>query len=207
MVLASLLFIIVIGLLSVMGARRVLKQDDLISELHELRQFKAVSRALITDFNLEALVEDSTHYGLFLREQYSETDSLIPFSPPVDGYVTQALDMDNGDIHPGVDIAAKAGDLIRAPADGLVVFSDRHPELGNMIILAHEKGFYTVFGHNDTNLVQQRQWVSHLQPIGRVGGTGNTEGPHLHFEIWNHDRIIDPRNFIEEYNRKDVSLK
>jgi len=202
-----LLFIIAIISFSALGILRISGKDDLYNEVLELRDFAAHSMWVIKDLDAVDLVDIPENYEIILKSYYSESDTMIPMAVPVSGYVTQGLMLDSLDYHPGVDIAAKAGDLIRAPADGLVVFSGRNSEMGNLIILAHDWGFFTVFGHNDTNLVFQRDLVSYDEPIARVGGTGMTEGPHLHFEIWKNDQVLDPRKFIDEYNRKDVSLK
>ena len=56
-------------------------------------------------------------------------------------------------------------------------------------------------------LVSNREFVEKNQIIGRVGKSENDEGPHLHFEIWHNNLIIDPRNLIEEYKEKDVSIR
>ena len=56
-------------------------------------------------------------------------------------------------------------------------------------------------------LGSHREFVEKNQIIGRVGKSENDEGPHLHFEIWHNNLIIDPRNLIKEYKEKDVSIR
>ena len=55
--------------------------------------------------------------------------------------------------------------------------------------------------------MKKREYVSVGQEIAKVGGTGESNGPHLHFEIWEKDRVLDPREFIEIYKKRDVSIK
>ena len=84
----------------------------------------------------------------------------------------------------GIDIAAKKHDEVRAPADGKVVFCGKSEDLGNTIIVNHPGGFVTLYGHNDTIIVQSGDDVIKNQILSRVGETGKSQGPHLHFEIW-----------------------
>ena len=107
----------------------------------------------------------------------------------------------------GIDIAAKYQDDIKSPADGRVVFSGKGGDLGNTIIINHPGGFVTVFGHNDTNLVVAGENIIRNQIIAKVGETGKSQGPHLHFEIWKNNQVLDPRGIIPSYKEKDVSIR
>ena len=143
-----------------------------------------------------------------LSTLFAKQDSTLPAFPPVDGYVTQGLSLsENSESHNGIDVAAAFGADIKSPANGMVVFSGEGIETGNTIIISHDFGFYTVYGHNDTNLVGARDVVSAGQVIAKVGDTGESDGPHLHFEIWKNTRVLDPRDLIEEYKKKDVSIR
>ena len=64
-----------------------------------------------------------------------------------------------------------------------------------------------MYAHLNKNLVSSKKYVQENQIIGLAGKSGNSDGPHLHFEIWKNDNIIDPRNLIEEYRKKDVSIR
>lgn len=153
---------------------------------------------------------DRREGGIFLDDIYINFLENIPTYPPVNGYVTRGLLLHELDLqvnHEGVDIAASAGDMVSASAAGLVVLSRWTEDLGYMIILSHGHGYFTLYGHNRTNLVSPRQWVERGQPIGLVGETGISQGPHLHFEIWKDGRAIDPRLFIDLYRLQDVSVE
>jgi len=201
-----LVFVMGVVVLSVLGLLRVIGHDELTRELSDLHRFRIHAGKLIDDLNGWDSFLDYTDADVSLSEYFSDSLMAIPITSPVDGYVTQGLVTEGENFHTGVDIAAKAGELIRSPAEGLVVFSGVNGDLGKTIILSHQKGYFTVFGHNDTNLVQEREFVSKQQPIAKVGGSGVSKGPHLHFEIWQNSTLLDPRDFIEEYKKKDVSI-
>lgn len=148
--------------------------------------------------------------GIFIDQIYINFLENVPTFPPVNGYVTRGLLLHELDLqvnHEGIDIAAPAGEVVAAAASGLVVLSRWTEDLGYMIILSHGDGYFTVYGHNQTNLVAARQWVERGQPIALIGDTGISQGPHLHFEIWKDARSIDPRLFIDLYRKQDISVE
>ena len=113
---------------------------------------------------------------------------------PVRGKVTQEFGMRGTVKHGGIDISAPMGTPIRASSSGKVIYSGNEIEgFGNIIIIKHSQGFITVYAHNETNYVAEGEKVERGQIIGRVGNTGRTSGPHLHFEIRKNNRIVNPR--------------
>ena len=196
--------VVVIGF-SIIGIIRIIGEDELTRELSELRDFRIQAKQIIEDMHV---ISDSTgKYEEFLSIMFAKQDSLLPSTPPVDGYVTQGLHVgSDGNSHHGIDVAAPYGAEIKSPAAGMVIFSGKSYDTGNTIIISHNFGFYTLYGHNDTNLVSERDIVREGQVIGKVGDTGNSQGPHLHFEIWKNSRVLDPRDLIKEYKKKDVSI-
>ena len=203
---ALTLFVIAIIILSAIGFFRLIGQDELTYELSELRSFKLQAEQLIKD--VYSISDSSGQYENMLSTLFASQGSSLPSLPPVDGYVTQGLNFsDDSENHYGIDVAAAFGADIKSPANGMVVFSGSSIETGNTIIISHDFGFFTVYGHNDTNLVRERDIVVIGQVIGKVGDTGKSEGPHLHFEIWKNNRVLDPRDLIEEYKKKDVSIR
>lgn len=127
--------------------------------------------------------------------------SSIPALKPVDGFVargfiTNSLFMD---AHFGIDIAAPTGTPVKAAADGVVMFSGWTDDGGYVIIIEHEFGFLSIYKHNQYNMVYQLEKVSKGQVIALLGNTGRiTSGPHLHFEIWNNGRPVNPAMYITE---------
>ena len=102
-----------------------------------------------------------------------------------------------GKPHEGLDIAAQRGAHILAANNGVVVYSGNElGGYGNMIVIAHKGGFFSVYAHNKDNYVTKGQAVKRGQVIGRVGNTGKSTGPHLHFEVRRQGVALNPAKFI-----------
>ena len=122
---------------------------------------------------------------------------------PVDGFVTQGIDSTIN--HDGIDIVSNKGDIIKAADTGNVIFSGVYGKLGNTLIISHPYNYFTLYGHCDTILVKERQRVNKGEEIALLGDSGETNAPHLHFEIWRNNEAIDPRKIINKYGDLDVS--
>jgi murein DD-endopeptidase MepM/ murein hydrolase activator NlpD len=94
--------------------------------------------------------------------------------------------------HSGIDIATRTGTAVHAAQGGTVVYVGKRAGYGRTIILEHRFGYRTLYGHLDSYDIRRGQTVSAGQIIGRVGNTGRSTGPHLHFEIWLRNRKINP---------------
>jgi lipoprotein NlpD len=116
---------------------------------------------------------------------------------PVEGVITSKFGIRNGRRHDGIDIAAPAGTVIRAAADGKVLYSgDQQTGYGNLIIIRHADDMITIYAHNQKNLVAENDQVKRGQSIGKVGQTGRATGPHLHFEIRKRTKPRNPLFFL-----------
>lgn len=115
---------------------------------------------------------------------------------PVHGTVTSEFGLRNGKPHKGIDIGAKTGTPIYAVLDGVVVFSGVQSGYGNVVVLEHPDFVMTVYAHNDKNLVSVGQKVTKGQVIAHLGNTGNSTGPHLHFEYRVKGKAINPRKVL-----------
>ena len=98
--------------------------------------------------------------------------------------------------HHGLDIRAPIGTSVVASADGVVAIAGEDAELGKHIKLLHKDGYTTVYGHLSSILVRKNDKVKRGKEIGRVGNTGFSTGPHLHFEISKDGRRINPRPYL-----------
>jgi len=126
----------------------------------------------------------------------------IPSLWPVDGFISREYEWNAvvpGRSHPGVDIAAKAGSVVKATAGGLVVWTGWSERYGNTVVLAHQSGYFSMYGHNQVILVKPRQQVQRGMPIALLGNTGQSSAPHLHFEIWLHELAINPLDMLVTY--------
>jgi murein DD-endopeptidase MepM/ murein hydrolase activator NlpD len=99
--------------------------------------------------------------------------------------------------HPGVDFAGPWGSLISATAPGTVVFAGERGGYGNMVEIDHGFGIHTRYGHLSSILVQVGAKVPKGAPIGKLGSTGRSTGPHVHYEVWYDDVVRNPSTFIE----------
>jgi murein DD-endopeptidase MepM/ murein hydrolase activator NlpD len=98
--------------------------------------------------------------------------------------------------HTGLDIAGGTGTEIFAPAAGVVIFAGPLTVRGNATMINHGWGVYTGYMHQSEILVKAGDRVKPGQLIGRVGGTGRVEGPHLHFEVWVGGVQVDPLDWL-----------
>jgi murein DD-endopeptidase MepM/ murein hydrolase activator NlpD len=102
----------------------------------------------------------------------------------------------NVETHKGVDIRAPYGSPVKAMAKGEVEFAGPRGGFGNCIILKHGNGFETLYGHLSKILVTVGQKIDIGQQIGRVGSTGRSTGPHLHYEVHRNGQRINPQPFL-----------
>ena len=161
-----------------------------------MQSFKKEANNIFEIVNLDSIIANNQQIKSYL--------DLVPNQRPVDGIVTKGLG-DHNSNHNGIDIATSNNSPVLSAQEGMVVFSDLLNDYGNTIIISHPNSYYTVYSHLEKSIVSQRDYLSANQIIGYVGQTGNSNGPHLHFEIWKNNHILDPRDFIEEYKLKDVS--
>jgi len=117
-----------------------------------------------------------------------------PFTWPIRGCVSSGFFFRHSpdstglldyEFHKGLDIAAPRGTLVVATAPGIVVSAGTSPTAGNYIVLRHLFGFESRYYHLENRLATEGQLVllPILSPLGRVGSTGRSTGPHLHFEL------------------------
>ena len=97
--------------------------------------------------------------------------------------------------HNGMDIASNMGTAVYAADGGKVVLAEWYGGYGNCIMIDHGNGYKTLYGHLSSIAVSDGQSVSQGAVIGAVGSTGNSTGPHLHFEVYANDSRIDPEQF------------
>jgi murein DD-endopeptidase MepM/ murein hydrolase activator NlpD len=96
------------------------------------------------------------------------------------------------DFHKGIDLAAKMGTHIHPLREGTVSFSGWQSGYGKVVIVRHDDGLETVYGHNASNRVRKGQRVGPEDVLALVGSTGRSTGPHLHFEVRENGRAVNP---------------
>ena len=135
---------------------------------------------------------------------------------PLDGLVTASFGHDanhpSGKFHNGVDIKAKQWTKIKAPSDGKVIGStdvyEGDPGWGKVVVIDHDNGLVTRYAHLGKRLVQEGDKVTAGDVIAKVGSTGRSTGPHLHFEVIHYGELVDPLSFLDhEYKIYDHTKK
>jgi murein DD-endopeptidase MepM/ murein hydrolase activator NlpD len=116
--------------------------------------------------------------------------------PLKSGKLTSAFGPRGRSFHDGIDIGAPPGTPVRAARDGAVIYSDTLRGYGNVVIVQHEGGYATVYAHNEENLVAAGMKVRQGQAVGKVGRSGRTSGPNLHFEIRKDNIARNPIYFL-----------
>lgn len=98
--------------------------------------------------------------------------------------------------HRGIDIPCRYNSTVRAVRSGRVTFVGEMGGYGNLVVIQHQDGYISRYGHNSALLVRKGQYVRQGESIAKAGSTGLATGPHLHFEIWRRERPENPLRLI-----------
>jgi len=120
----------------------------------------------------------------------------LTFAWPVRGRLTSRYGRRDGQLHEGIDMAAKRGTVIRAAESGKVIHSGRLGAYGKVVIVKHQGDYRSVYAHASKTHVHKGQFVDRGDKIAEVGSTGRASGPHLHFEIRRRESPQDPMLYL-----------
>ncbi len=98
--------------------------------------------------------------------------------------------------HDGIDLDVPEGTTVYASAGGEVYFYGEQPGYGSVLMIEHDGGYYTIYGHLKSSLVKSGQYVEKGQKVALSGNTGISSGPHLHLELRNGEFPVDPMSFL-----------
>jgi murein DD-endopeptidase MepM/ murein hydrolase activator NlpD len=153
------------------------------------RQFAASGQQLSV---LEAL--------LFNRElDKNATPSRMPIA---NSYITSGFGGradpfgGGGQYHKGIDFKANVGDPVLAVADGVVSFAGVKGGYGNVVDVDHGNGYITRYAHNSRLMVKAGDLIRVGAEVAKAGSTGRSTGAHVHFEVWENGRVVNPRKFL-----------
>lgn len=125
----------------------------------------------------------------------------IPSIDPVDGAQVVGCycyrSYPDSEFHPGVDLGADYGDVVRAAAAGTVASADWDGGYGQKIDIDHGNGYHTWYAHLSKMEVTPGQYVHKGEEIGRVGSTGFSTGPHLHYQVMLNGATVDPTPYLD----------
>jgi murein DD-endopeptidase MepM/ murein hydrolase activator NlpD len=152
---------------------------------------------------VEALAAQSASLAAAIRDAQqgagstgSGTPSASGFIWPVSGTVVSGFGMRWGRLHEGIDIAASSGTPIWAAAAGTVIHAGWLGGYGNLVVVDHGNGLATAYAHASAILVGVGQQVAQGETVALVGSTGNSSGPHLHFEVRVNGTAVDPLLYL-----------
>lgn len=142
--------------------------------------------------------ENETRNNLFKQEIIDEIPSdykLVSFFSPMTGIVTNHFNREEK--HYGIDIVSDNNSVIKATADGTVIYSDWTVENGYCIGIQHNGNLFSIYKHNAVLLKEDGDFVSAGEPIALYGNSGSmSTGPHLHFELWYNGTPLNPEDYI-----------
>jgi murein DD-endopeptidase MepM/ murein hydrolase activator NlpD len=174
--------------------------------VHSLSEQSALPDLLQEMGQLEKMIEHR-HQQLTLVEDLimnsNLEESVHPTGRPVKkGWISSYFGMRNDPftgkrtMHKGMDFSGKSGSEIVAVAAGVVTWAGDRYGYGKMIEINHGKGYITRYGHNEEILVEVGDRIKQGQVIARMGSTGRSTGPHVHFEVVRNGKTIDPTRYI-----------
>ena len=163
---------------------------------------------LLSDLPAASLDERSASVGSrlsALEGQFARRETLVSSTPtvaPVRGLLNSGFGArrdpftGEGAFHAGLDISTLRHEPVLATASGVVVKSGWRGDYGKAVEIDHGTGYRTVYGHLATIFVRDGQKVQRGEKVGLVGSTGRSTGPHLHYEVRQGDRILNPLEYI-----------
>jgi murein DD-endopeptidase MepM/ murein hydrolase activator NlpD len=117
---------------------------------------------------------------------------------PVRGRVISQYGKGSGKSNDGIDISVPEGTPVKAAENGVVIYAgDGLKEFGNTVLVRHEDGLVTVYGHASALKVQRGEKVKRGQEIAVSGMSGQTDSPKLHFEVRKNSSPVDPSSYLE----------
>jgi murein DD-endopeptidase MepM/ murein hydrolase activator NlpD len=188
---------------------QLLKENKQLHHIHQkfmhmdsiatyLEQLSAVERPPVTEAVAARSATDTKTMVPADKKAESRVDK-IPSVLPIEGWITQQFTKDTtqeSGAHPGIDIAAPEGTIIKAPAPGTVIAVLQDVDYGTMVVLQHEEGFVTRYGHCAKAIVAKNEKIDRGQAIALVGNTGHSSAPHLHYEVLKDGKNVDPQQYI-----------
>jgi len=158
-------------------------------------EFDRMRKALLVDVKaLDVLGETLDSRRLLLES--------VPRGWPVRGMLSSGFGVRNSPFtdtpvfHQGLDIVAQAGTQVSAAAPGAVVKSGYEALLGNVVVVDHGSGYRSVYAHLSERTVEEGVFVAKGDVLGKVGTTGRTTGPHLHYEVRVNGLPVNPARFL-----------
>jgi murein DD-endopeptidase MepM/ murein hydrolase activator NlpD len=174
-----------------MGGPEIPLQNVQVEGIADKSFSTAFLRASAVLGQLDTLLSAMHHLPLAMPVSGSQFERTSGFGARVDPFTGQYA------FHSGVDFAGPWGSVIQSTAPGRVIYAGERGGYGNMVEIDHGFGIHTRYGHLSTILVAVGANVPAGAPIGKLGSTGRSTGPHVHYEVWYDNVVRNPSTFIE----------
>ncbi len=163
--------------------------DTVVSELSDIDVAKMNDELTEPEKQLAKKIKDDMSTGLT-----GVNESIVYFGSPVLGVISQEFDLNN---HPGIDVVTEKDMAVKACLSGTVVYAGYTRKDGYIVIIEHQNKYISIYKHNKRVLKKIGSKVQLGDPISIVGNTGgNTDGPHLHFELWHDQTPVNPKEYM-----------
>ncbi len=179
--------------------------ENKLLEMQEMLDKKGIKKDLAVGGEFIPADRLSISYVDYMEKDIEDlfnTMKNLPVGTPLEGKINSGFgyrkDPFRSSIgfHSGIDIDAKLGDPVVATADGIVKKTGWQGSYGKTVVLQHEDGFETIYGHLSKISVEEGQKVKVGEVIGKAGNTGRSTGTHLHYEVIKDGKRVNPSNFL-----------
>lgn len=182
------------------------KYIDRVNNLLHTKELPAIPRDTVYRNTPQVTfdnINDATDEFIDALRKLEHTINSCPIGRPHKGTITSTFGNrsnpfsgSGAEQHKGIDFRGKTGEAIRTTAAGKVAFAGVRGGYGNCVIVAHQNGLHTLYGHMSAICTRVGASVSSGDVVGRLGSTGRSTGPHLHYEIHRNGERIDPYEYL-----------
>lgn len=184
-------------LLSLNSKKKILEQADVSSDMGSIIDIDLLKK------QVRETIESVSEIREYLKQEKNLYEA-TPAGWPVKGEISSPFGMrihpitGESAFHSGIDIRTPSGTPVKATADGIVAFSDWRGDAGYCVVLEHGHGFTTVYAHNTSLKVKVGQRVRRGEQIALSGSTGESTGPHVHYEVWKEGSHVNPAPYLKD---------
>lgn len=188
--------------LVILPSKGVIHQVNAGDTLWDIARAYAVTVDAIKAANTKAGDQLAVGEKLFIPGGRARSETVVAraavsrFLWPTKGDISSNYGWRWGRLHAGVDIANDIGTYVMSARSGQVIWAGWRGGYGYTVIIDHGSGYVSLYGHLDDYHVERGQYVRAGQRIASMGSTGNSTGPHLHFEILKDGQPVDPLGFL-----------